>query len=131
MQEDSAPGHLQKFIKDPQMLHVLNRKGIKELFPVQYSTFPHIYSGKDLVAKDRTGSGKTMAFSLPVITRLREQKAFSREHSTKYLIVLPTRFFWKYFRELALQVKDEIQSLRLQDADDFTVGAVYGGSSVI
>lgn len=120
---DGQEGLLSKYIKDERMITILNKKGISKLFPIQYSTFNYIYEGKDLVAKDRTGSGKTMAFSLPVICQMREKGLFKKPHKTKFLIVLPTR-------ELAIQVRDEISSLRLQDEDDFTVGAVYGGSSV-
>ena len=80
------------------MIRVLNRKGIKELFPVQYETFFHIYDGKDIVAKDRTGSGKTMAFALPVITKFRETNVFSSRHTPKFLIVLPTRYISLIFR---------------------------------
>jgi len=55
------------FIKNEKMIQVLKDKGIKRFFPVQYETFDAILNGKDLIARDRTGSGKTMAFSLPVI----------------------------------------------------------------
>ena len=58
---------LTRFIKDPKTIEVLNKKGIKVFFPVQYNTFDLIYKGKDLIARDRTGSGKTMAFALPII----------------------------------------------------------------
>jgi len=64
-------GILNNFIKDPKMIEALNRKGIKTLLPIQYETFEFIYNGLDVVAKDRTGSGKTIAFSLPTILRLR------------------------------------------------------------
>lgn len=42
-----------------------------EFFPIQYNTFDFIYNGKDIIARDRTGSGKTIAFTLPVIERFR------------------------------------------------------------
>lgn len=54
------------------MLAVLRDKGVKRFFPVQYETYESIFKGKDLIAKDRTGSGKTMAFSLPIIERFRK-----------------------------------------------------------
>ena len=84
-------GNLNHFIKDPKMIETLNRKGIKKLLPIQYETFEFIYHGIDVVAKDRTGSGKTIAFSLPTILRLREQKKFNGPRMTRFLIVLPTR----------------------------------------
>jgi ATP-dependent RNA helicase DDX21 len=50
---------------------VLIRKGIKNLFPIQYETYDIIYDKYDLIARDRTGSGKTLAFALPIIERFR------------------------------------------------------------
>ena len=70
-QKNQNEGDLALYIKDPNMISVLNKKGITKLFPIQYETFKFIYDGKDIVAKDRTGSGKTMAFSLPMICRMR------------------------------------------------------------
>jgi superfamily II DNA/RNA helicase len=82
---------LSYFIKNEKMIQVLKDKGIKRFFPVQYETFESIFKGKDLIARDRTGSGKTMAFSLPVIERFRANDAFKDGGRVKFLIVLPTR----------------------------------------
>lgn len=103
------------------MIDVLLKKGIKTFFPVQFETYAFIYDKKDLIAKDRTGSGKTLAFSLPIIERFRDKNQFG-DHSTKFLIVLPTR-------ELANQVKTEINSLKLSK-DEFDVVPVYGGTNI-
>jgi superfamily II DNA/RNA helicase len=84
------------------MIQVLNKKGIKFFFPIQYNTFQTIYSGQDLIGRDRTGSGKTMAYSLPVLERFRQQE-LTKNPYIKYLIVLPTR-------ELCIQVANEIES---------------------
>lgn len=65
-----------------------------------------MFKGKDLIAKDRTGSGKTIAYSLPVLEKLRLEN--SLENVPKFLIICPTR-------ELAIQVGREIQSLRQND----------------
>ena len=91
------------YIKDEAIIEVLLKKGIEKLFPIQYETFNIIYEGNDIVAKDRTGSGKTIAFALPMMMRLRE-KLSQNKHKPRFLIILPTR-------ELAIQVKDEILSL--------------------
>ena len=99
----------------------MNKKGIKFFFPVQYNTFDTIYKGKDLIARDRTGSGKTMAFSLPIIERFRDEDAFAKAR-TKFLIVLPTR-------ELAIQVKNEIESIK-HKSSEFSVVNVYGGADI-
>jgi ATP-dependent RNA helicase DDX21 len=53
------------------MIDVLRKKGVKNLFPVQYRTFKQLFQGKDLMVRDKTGSGKTLAFALPIIQRLR------------------------------------------------------------
>jgi superfamily II DNA/RNA helicase len=73
------------------MIQVLKDRGFKRFFPVQYETFEAIKKGKDLIAKDRTGSGKTVAYSLPVIERFREEDAFKDGGRLKFLIVVPTR----------------------------------------
>lgn len=73
------------------MIQVLKDKGVKRFFPVQYETFEHIFKGKDLIARDRTGSGKTIAFSLPVIERFRKNDLFRDGGKLKFLIVVPTR----------------------------------------
>lgn len=51
-------------------------KGIKKFFPIQYETFEFVYQGYDVIARDRTGSGKTIAFALPIIERFRKEKVF-------------------------------------------------------
>lgn len=92
VKEEFPPqSELSFFIKNEKMIQVLKDKGIKRFFPVQYETFEHIYKGKDLIARDRTGSGKTMAFSLPVIEKFRNEDAFKDGGRVKFLIVLPTR----------------------------------------
>lgn len=85
------------YVKDENMVKILNKKGITKLFPIQYETFDFIAKGEDVVAKDRTGSGKTLAFALPVITKMRLQSKFKGSHTnTKFLIVLPTRYINLY-----------------------------------
>ena len=79
------------FIKNDRMIQVLKDKGIKRFFPVQYETFDQIFKGHDLIARDRTGSGKTIAFSLPIIERFRNENAFRDGGRLKFLIVVPTR----------------------------------------
>lgn len=70
------------------------------MFPIQYETFKLIQSGKDVLASDRTGSGKTLGYTLPIL-----QKFYSQHYHTqaikapKFLILCPTR-------ELALQVSN-------------------------
>lgn len=114
---------MEKFIKNSKTIETLKRKGVKSLFPVQYMTYECIHSGEDIIARDKTGSGKTLAFALPIIERMRKENEFSKNHLPKFIILLPTR-------ELALQVKDEIDSLKYRDETDFRAIAVYGKSDI-
>lgn len=50
---------------------VLKTHGIESLFPIQQECFYPLFNGEDLIARDLTGSGKTFAFGLPLIERLR------------------------------------------------------------
>lgn len=72
LESNPEKSKITNYIKDEETLRVLKNKGIIRLLPIQYETYDIIYGGGDIVAKDRTGSGKTIAFSLPVITRMRK-----------------------------------------------------------
>jgi len=97
---DETKKELEYFLSNPKTISILRKRNIKEFYPIQAQTFKPIYQGQDVIARDRTGSGKTIAFTLPVIERLREQKKFNH-HAPKFLIILPTR-------ELVIQVHNEI-----------------------
>jgi ATP-dependent RNA helicase DeaD len=70
------------------------------------------------MARDLTGSGKTIAFTLPIVERLRSQQLFDNK-SLKAMVLTPTR-------ELALQIARVFESLK-HDEEEFTVLTVYGG----
>jgi len=90
---------LSYFIRRPSVIETLRKKGISYFFPIQYETFDQIKFGADLIGRDKTGSGKTIAYSLPILERLRNEKALGKPNPLpKFLIILPTR-------ELAIQVK--------------------------
>jgi ATP-dependent RNA helicase DeaD len=98
-------------------LAVLKRKGFEEPTPIQALAIPLLLTGeKDLVARARTGTGKTAAFGLPLVERL----SASSPH-VRALVLVPTR-------ELAIQVHAEIASLR-HGGHPRTV-AVYGGQAI-
>jgi superfamily II DNA/RNA helicase len=89
---------LHYFIRRQSVLQLLRNKGIKYFFPIQYETYDAINYGNDIVGRDRTGSGKTMAYSLPILERLRDQQLLNQTKANpKFIIILPTR-------ELAIQV---------------------------
>jgi superfamily II DNA/RNA helicase len=90
-------------------------------FPIQASTIPAILEGKDVLARGRTGSGKTIAFGAPLVESiLRSQAGQRREFGRlpKALILAPTR-------ELALQIDRTIQPIA-RSVGLFTT-QIYGG----
>ncbi|MCP3032089.1 DEAD/DEAH box helicase [Halobacillus sp. A1] len=93
----------------------LKKQGIATPTPVQEQTIPLLIEGKDVMAKAQTGTGKTLAFLLPLL-----QKIDTNKPVVQGLIVTPTR-------ELALQITNEVEKLR---PDDAGVLAVYGGQDV-
>src|SRR3954469_21797822 len=93
----------------------LASRGITEPFPIQAATIPDGLAGRDLTGKAPTGSGKTIAFGVPMVARV--QRAAPKR--PKGLVLAPTR-------ELALQVADELRAM----SGDLRVLAVYGGAGI-
>lgn len=89
-------------------------------------TFEQIYAKKDIIARDLTGSGKTLGFCLPMVERLRAENKFATQQgnyrSLKAIVLAPTR-------ELALQVSGELEKLKHSD-NEYKVLTVYGGTSI-
>lgn len=82
-----------------EMLHNLNEIGYKEMTPIQAESLPHILDGRDVIAQAKTGSGKTAAFGIGLLTKLQVKK-----FRIQTLILCPTR-------ELADQVAKELRML--------------------
>jgi ATP-dependent RNA helicase DbpA len=82
-----------------EMLHNLNEIGYKEMTPIQAESLPHILDGKDVIAQAKTGSGKTAAFGIGLLTKLQVKK-----FRVQSLVLCPTR-------ELADQVAKELRML--------------------
>ena len=80
----------------------LARDGITEPFAIQTATIPDALAGKDLLGRAQTGSGKTLGFGLPLLTRLMGEK--SKAKRPRAIILVPTR-------ELAMQVNDALEPL--------------------
>jgi len=95
----------------------LDELGITEPFPVQAATLPDALAGRDVCGKAPTGSGKTIAFGLPMLVRI--EKAAPRR--PKGLVLVPTR-------ELASQVQEALQGLCWGTKTE--VLAVYGGAGM-
>jgi superfamily II DNA/RNA helicase len=104
----------------PRLIEVLAGRGITAPFPIQSATLPDSLAGRDLLGRGRTGSGKTVAFSLPVACRLALSDSERQPRRPRGLILVPTR-------ELAVQVADTL--VPLCRARGQRVVLVYGGVS--
>jgi len=82
------------------IVEALAKKGITEAMPVQEKAIPLLMKGKDLVVRSKTGSGKTIAFLIPILQQL---NVHDKKH-VQALVLSPTR-------ELALQVGKDLTAL--------------------
>lgn len=102
----------------------LRAKGFTKLTPVQCQSLDYITSGNDIVVRSRTGTGKTLAFGIPIIESL-IRKASDRSNPKslfpRLLILEPTR-------ELAVQVSKELSSVFAPQG--ISVAPIFGGVSV-
>jgi superfamily II DNA/RNA helicase len=91
-------------------------RGIVEPFRIQTLVLPDALAGRDILAKAPTGSGKTIAFGLPVVERVD-----ASDTAPAALVLVPTR-------ELALQVAEELETFA--GAKRLSVALAYGGAPV-
>ncbi|KAI8975771.1 P-loop containing nucleoside triphosphate hydrolase protein [Mycotypha africana] len=90
---------------DPRLARAVAQLEFTKPTPIQAQGIPLALAGKDILARARTGSGKTAAYALPIIQKILAQKESSDDTaSIKALILVPTR-------ELAEQVTNHIQKL--------------------
>lgn len=103
-------------------LAVLTNKGFTQLTPIQSQAFEYIANGDDVVARSKTGTGKTLAFGIPLVeTLIKKDVPRNRRNFSPIVIVLePTR-------ELAIQVAQELSYLCKPHG--LRVSAIFGGSS--
>ena len=102
-----------------ETIKVLKGRGMTSLFEIQVMTFGPISEGKDVVGRARTGMGKTLAFSLPVIELLKKRTSAKARYgrTPSVCIMAPTR-------ELAKQVAQEFALT----APHLALVTVYGGT---
>jgi len=90
----------------PDLLRTVAEEGYETPTPVQAAAIPLVLQGRDVLAAAQTGTGKTAAFALPILDRLREDAntSFSpARHPVRALILVPTR-------ELAVQVDEAVRT---------------------
>ena len=102
---------------DPKILQAVQEAGYTEPTPIQTAAIPPIVAGHDLIGIAQTGTGKTAAFTLPMLTRLIAQPAGPRR-ATRVLILAPTR-------ELVVQIEENIRAYAKHLP--ITMATVFGG----
>lgn len=99
------------------LLNALDDMGFHTPTDIQEKAFPIIMSGKDVVGIAQTGTGKTLAYLLPLLRQLR----YSEQRQPRILIIVPTR-------ELVMQVVEEAK--RLTTYMSLRIDGVYGGTNI-
>ncbi len=100
------------------MLAALDEAGYIDPTPIQAGLIPGALKGIDLMGQAQTGTGKTAAFCIPILERLRPRAELP---NTQALVLVPTR-------ELAVQVRDEC--IKLAAGRDVRIVGVYGGKPI-
>ena len=113
VEEASPLGFRDLGLSDP-LLKALDDVGYETPSPIQALTIPPLLEGHDLVGQAQTGTGKTAAFALPLLTKIDVRK-----NIPQLLVLTPTR-------ELAIQVAEAFQRYA-KHIQGFHVVPIYGG----
>ncbi len=97
-----------------QILNAIADAGYTEPTPIQQKAIPPIMNGQDVMGIAQTGTGKTAAYVLPILMKLK----YAQGNNPRALIIAPTR-------ELALQIENNIKTFAANT--DLRVVAMYGG----
>ncbi|MBL7081511.1 MAG: DEAD/DEAH box helicase, partial [Candidatus Omnitrophica bacterium] len=98
----------------PRILDILDRMKFTVPTPIQHKAIPIAIEDKDIIGVAQTGTGKTLAFAVPIIQRLSQRKG-------RALILVPTR-------ELAIQVNEAFQKIALSFG--IKTAVIIGGASM-
>ena len=102
---------------DAKILQAVQEAGYTEPTPIQTAAIPPIIAGNDLIGIAQTGTGKTAAFTLPILTRLAAQPP-GQLRGTRVLVIAPTR-------ELVVQIEENVKAYAKHLP--LTVATVFGG----
>ncbi|MCD6188477.1 MAG: DEAD/DEAH box helicase [Desulfuromusa sp.] len=116
MSEENNPSFKELSLA-PALLKVIEEVGYESPTPIQSRSIPPLLEGRDLLGQAQTGTGKTAAFSLPLLSRLNPKLK-----APQILVLTPTR-------ELALQVAEAMQTYA-RHLKGFQVLPVYGGQNM-
>lgn len=100
-----------------QLLNALEELGLHTPTPIQEKSAPVIFSGRDMLGIAQTGTGKTLAYLLPLLKMLK----YSEQKNPRVLILVPTR-------ELVVQVVEELE--KLTTYINVRVAGIYGGTNI-
>jgi len=103
---------------DAKILLAVKEAGYTEPTPIQVAAIPPIVAGNDLIGIAQTGTGKTAAFTLPILTKLASPPLSGQRRSTRVLILAPTR-------ELVVQIQDNVRAYAKHLS--VSVATVFGG----
>ncbi|XWS33002.1 hypothetical protein CRYUN_Cryun22dG0039700 [Craigia yunnanensis] len=104
----------------PEIVSALKNKGITKLFPIQRAVLEPAMQGRDMIGRAKTGTGKTLAFGIPIMDKIIRYNAQHRRGRNPLCLVLaPTR-------ELAKQVEKEFH----ESAPNLNTICVYGGTPI-
>jgi ATP-dependent RNA helicase RhlE len=106
----------EKFHLDEPLLRAVRQLGFEEPTPIQAQAIPPALDGRDVLGLARTGTGKTAAFVLPSLQRLRGE---GQRRNPRMVVLAPTR-------ELALQITEDAR--QLAQHTDLRLCTVYGGA---
>jgi ATP-dependent RNA helicase RhlE len=102
---------------DAKILQAVKEAGYTEPTPIQTAAIPPIIAGQDLIGIAQTGTGKTAAFTLPILTKLAAQPPGQRR-GTRVLVLAPTR-------ELVVQIEENVRAYAKHLP--LSVATVFGG----
>ncbi len=115
MSEENTPSVLfEDLALSAPVMEALKKVGYESPSPIQAATIPYLLEGKDLVGQAQTGTGKTAAFALPILTNIDLSQRLPQA-----LVLAPTR-------ELAIQVAEAFQTYA-SHLKGFNVLPIYGG----
>src|SRR3954466_2995391 len=113
---DTSPTMFSDLNLSAALLKVMKEVGYETPSPIQASTIPLLLAGRDVLGQAQTGTGKTAAFALPILSNID-----IKQHAPQALVLAPTR-------ELAIQVAEAFQKYATH-IKDFHVLPIYGGQS--
>uniref|UniRef100_A0A673N642 Probable ATP-dependent RNA helicase DDX56 n=1 Tax=Sinocyclocheilus rhinocerous TaxID=307959 RepID=A0A673N642_9TELE len=115
--------HFHEMGLDDRVLKALADLGWSQPTLIQEKAIPLALEGKDLLARARTGSGKTAAYAIPLIQRILMSKQTVREQAVRALVLVPTK-------ELGQQVQSMIRQLTAYCSRDVRVADISGKADI-